>query len=267
MDISLREEEIRRQDGKYKEAVLFTYPAPPEDAVVDYFRQCLPLTGLGERNISVPIEHGHPLYQQGVSTKGPNSKFPKIGVECATEKHTQFLGLNEHHFQNSNSFLKYLESIAELPESKRLPSKAFLDSFSRQKNIQQLQFTCESDVVIIGFVTGNAGRTTNRFLYDSSLAVTLLLANDLPILHPGVSVFLPEDTEPNLTTTDFAEPFWGFEIRVRIVQTKSIFRTKPAFLFPDIQSFDVSLSRSRTQFKGEFGFEDSRLGTRTKSQR
>ncbi|EMJ64573.1 hypothetical protein [Leptospira sp. P2653] len=263
MDISLRKEDSRRQDGRDKGAVLFTYPAPPEDAVVDYFRICLPLLGLEERNISVPIEHGHPLYQQGISTKGSNTKFPKIGIECATEKHTQFLGLNEHHFQNSNSFLEYLESIAELPESKRLPSKAFLDSFSRQKHIQQFQFTCESDVVITGFVTGNAGRTTNRFLYDSSLAVTLLLSNDLPILHPGISVFLPEDSEPNLTTTDFAEPFWGFEIRVKLVQTKSIFRTKPDFLFPDIKSFDVSLSRSRTKL----GFEDLKLGTRTEFER
>ncbi|TGM04857.1 hypothetical protein EHQ76_07385 [Leptospira barantonii] len=267
MDLSLREEDQRRQSGQDKGAALFTYPVPPEDAVVKYFRNCLPLFGLEERNISVPIEHGHPLYQQGISQKGSNTKFPKLGIECAIEKHTQFLGLNEHHFQNSNSFLEYLNSIAELPESKRLPSKSFLDSFSRQKHIQQLQFTCESDVIITGFITGNAGRTTNRFLYDSSLAVTLLLANDLPILYPGVSVFLPEDSEPNLTTTDFAEPFWGFEIRVRIVQSKSIFRTKPAFLFPDIEKFDVSLSRSRTQFKGKFGFEDSRLGTRTKSQR
>ncbi|PJZ29095.1 hypothetical protein [Leptospira kmetyi] len=264
MDISLRDEEQRKQDGRDNGAVLFTYPVPPEDAVVDYFRICLPLLGIEERNISVPIEHGHPLYQQGVSNKGSNTKFPKIGIECATERHTQFLGLNEHHFQNSNSFLEYLGSIAELPESKRLPSKAFLDSFSRQKNIQQLQFTCESDVVITGFVTGNSGRVTNRFLYDSSLAVSLLLANDLPVLHPGVSVFLPEDSEPNLTTTDFAEPFWGFEIRVKLVQTKSIFRTKPSFLFSDKPKFDVSLSRSKTRFEGRFGFEDLKLGTRTK---
>ncbi|MCG6170230.1 hypothetical protein [Leptospira sanjuanensis] len=264
MDISIREEEQRRQDGRDNGAILFTYPAPPEDVVVEYFRNYLPLTGIEERNLNVPISHGHPLYQEGVSSKGPNTKFPKIGVECATEKHTQFLGLNEHHFKNSETFIQHLEKIAELPDSKRLSSKAFLDSFSRQKQIQQLQFNCESDVIITGFVTGNAGRKINQFLYDSSLATTLLLANDLPILYPGTSVFLPEDTEPNLTTTDFAEPFWGFEIRVRIVQTKSIFRTKPAFLFPDKVKFDVSLRNSRTRFENNFGFKDLSLGSRTK---
>ncbi|AGS80470.1 hypothetical protein [Leptospira alstonii] len=265
MDANLREDDIRKQDGRDKGLVLITYPAPPEDVVVDYFRINIPLTGLEYRNINVPIEHGHPLYQEGISTKGPNTKFPKIGIECATEKHTQFLGLNELHFENSEKFLEYLKKISELPESRRIASKSFLDEFSNKKYFQQFQFTCESDVIITGFVTGAAGRNTNKFLYDSALATTLLLANDLPVMYPGLTVFLPEDTEPNLTTTDFSEPFWGFEIKLKIVQTKSIFRTKPAFLFPDIKTFDVSLTRSRTRFEGRFALKDKQGGTGIKS--
>ncbi|PJZ51528.1 hypothetical protein [Leptospira adleri] len=257
MDISLREEEARQQDGRDRGAILITYPAPPEDTVVEYFRNSLPLTGLALRNIDVPIEHGHPLYQEGVSTTGPNTKFPKIGIECTTDRNTQFLGLNEHHFKNSESFRKYLTKISELPESQRLPTKAFLDEFSRKKNFQQLQYTVESEVVICGFATGNAGRNTNKWIYDAALAVTMLMANDLPVLYPGLTVFLPEDTEPNLSTADFSEPFWGFEIRVKLIQTKSIFRTKPSFLFPDISSFDVFLSGSKTRLEGNFGLEDN----------
>lgn len=249
MDQSLREESVRREDGRDKGAILLTYPAPPEDAVVNFFRDCLPLTGISKRNLDVPVVHGHPLYQEGISTKGPNSKFPKVGIECASERHTQFLGMNDLHFENSESFLKYLEDISQLPESQRLSTKAFLDEFSRSKMIQQVQLNVESDVIITGFSTGNAGRNTNKFLYDACLAVTLLLANDLPILYPGLTVFLPEDTEPNLTTTDFSEPFWGFEIKVRLVQTKSIFRLKPVWLFPDTKSFDVFLKKSRTRFE------------------
>ncbi|PJZ58908.1 hypothetical protein CH367_02410 [Leptospira barantonii] len=52
---------------------------------------------------------------QGTSTKGPNTKFRKIAIECATERHTQFLGLNENYFQNSNSFFECLTSITKLP--------------------------------------------------------------------------------------------------------------------------------------------------------
>ncbi|RHX90247.1 hypothetical protein DLM76_20505 [Leptospira yasudae] len=250
MDQSLREESIRREDGRDKGSILITYPAPPEDAVVNFFRECLPLTGISKRNLDVPVVHGHPLYQEGISVTGPNSKFPKIGIECASERHTQFLGLNDLHFQNSEQFLRYLEEISQLPESQRLATKAFIDEFSRNKNFQQIQLSVESDVYITGFSTGNAGRNTNKFLYDASLAVTLLLANDLPILFPGLTVFLPEDTEPNLTTTDFSEPFWGFEIKVKLVQTKSIFRIKPSWLFPDTKSFDVFLKKSRTRFEG-----------------
>ncbi|MCG6195660.1 hypothetical protein LFX25_20670 [Leptospira sp. FAT2] len=261
MDMSLREESVRRDDGRDKGAILFTYPAPPEDSVVSFFRDCLPLTGISKRNLDVPVEHGHPLFQEGISTKGTNTKFPKIGIECSSERHTQFLGLNDLHFQNSDEFLKYLEKISQLPESQRLASKAFLDKFSRNKFFQQLQFNVESDVIVTGFATGNAGRNTNKFLYDASLAVTLLLANDLPILYPGLTVFLPEDTEPNLSTTDFSEPFWGFEIKVRLVQTKSIFRTKPSWLFPDMKSFDVFLNKSRTEFQG-FDLGDRRLERR-----
>ncbi|EMO54829.1 hypothetical protein [Leptospira noguchii] len=249
MDISLKEEEVRRQDGQDRGAVFITYPAPPEDVVVDYFRNNITLTGLEERNLNIPIIHGHPLFQEGISSKGPNTKFPKIGIECATERHTQVLGLNEHHFKNSVQFLNYLTEISQSPESRRLPTKSFLDEFSRNQYFQQFQFNCESDVIITGFSSGASGRNSNKFIYDSSLALTLLMTNDLPVLYPGVTVFLPEDTEPNLTTNDFAEPFWGFEIKVKIVQTKSIFRTKPKFLFPDTKEFDLYLSKSRSQFK------------------
>lgn len=257
MDDSLRDEDLRRQGGRNEKGqILVTYAAPPEDVVVDYFQKSIALVGLEERSVSVPVEHGHPLFQPGLSKSGPDSKFPKIGIEWVSDRNIQSLGQNTHSFAKDKDFLEFLTRIAEQPDSHRIPNQAFLDRFSRQKHFQQFQHIVESDVVVCGFSSGQSGRIVNRWVYESALAISNLLVNDIPIQFPGISVTLPEDTEPNLSTTDFAHPLWGFELKIKIIQTRSIFRTKPDWLFPDTRRFDVHLDKSKTRLEGHFGLQD-----------
>ncbi|TGK41225.1 hypothetical protein [Leptospira andrefontaineae] len=256
MEIDLRDEESRRRDGRDKGAILVTYSVPPEDAVVEYLSQTLPLTGLIDRKIDAPIIHGHPLFTEGISQSGTNSQFPKIGVEWVRDIPTQSLGLNERHFKNSEEFSGYLNEISKREDSKRAAPKSLIDRFARESYLQEFSHHVESEIAIVGFASGHAGRKTAQWLFETVHSLILLMENDLPILYPGSRVLLPDSAEPNLNTQDFPEPLWGFEISVRILQIRSIFRTKPSYLFPDIKGFDVHLKGSKTRFEGNFGLAD-----------
>ncbi|EIE01440.1 hypothetical protein [Leptospira licerasiae] len=256
MDYDLREEEDRKRDGRDKGAILVTYAVPPEDAVVEYLSLTLPLTGLSDRKIDAPIIHGHPLFTEGISQSGTNSQFPKIGVEWVRDIPTQSLGLNEKHFKNSEEFVQYLNEIVKRSDSKRAAPKSLIDKFAQEKYFQEFSHHVESEIAIVGFASGHAGRKTSQWLFETVHSILLLMENDLPILYPGCRVLLPDSAEPNLNTQDFPEPLWGFEITVRILQVRSIFRTKPSYLFPDIKGYEIHLKGSKSRFEGGFGLAD-----------
>jgi hypothetical protein len=252
--MDLLEEEQRQKTGEDKGAILVTYSCPPEDTVLDYLKENLPLLGLDEREIDVPIIQGHPMFQEGISEKGVDSLLPKIGVEWARDTRTESLGLNEHTFRPGKNFYEMLNEYSQRPDSRRLPSQSFIDRFSKAKVIQQFQWMVQSEVVITGFTTGVTGRKVCQWLYEAVDGLLAPMQNDLSTI-PGISILLPEQSEPNISVSDFAKPVFGFEIMVKIVQTRNVWRIKPDFIFPLSKKFEVHLKGSKSRFEGSFGLE------------
>lgn len=255
---TLKEEEERRSSGEDKGAILVTYAIPPEKAVVDYLKETIPLTSLSDRKLQVPIIHGHPLFQEGISRESTDKLFPKLGVEWVQDTFKEYLGLNERTFKNSEEFISYLSKIKQEPDFRRMPSERFLDQFAKNKYFQEFSHIVISEVMIVGFSSGGpSGRLTAQWIFESVSSILQLLQHDLGILYPGAEVLLPESGTVNLETQDLGQPIWGFEISIRIVQARTIFRTKPAYLFPDTKRFDVRLKHSSTRLKGGFGLPEN----------
>jgi hypothetical protein len=252
---TLNEEYIRRSDGKDNGAILVTYAAPPEETVKDFIETCLPLTGIFERNLDIPIIYGHPMFQEGISKEGIDGLLPKIGVEWARDTRVDYLGMNEKHFKGNDSFFEFLNSFNQKPDTRRMPSENFLKRFSEATHFQQFQHTVKSEVVITGFASGNVGRKVSQWMYEAIDGILSLMVHDLPILHQGLGVLIYEDSETNLSSSDFAMPIFGFEVKVILTQVRTTFRTKPSYLFPEARKFDVHLKDSKSKFGGSFGLE------------
>lgn len=255
MSDSLLEEEQRQKTGIDKGAILTTYVAPPEDSIFEFFKENIPLTGLIGRELDISIIKGHPLFQEGISETGVDGLLPKIGVEWARDNRTESLGMNEISTKPDQYFFDMLNELAQLPDSRRMPSKEFLDKLSRAKRIQQFQWIVQSEVIITGFASGMSGRRVNQWMFEVCDGLLPLIQNDIPIYYPGCSILLNPDSEPNLSSTDFGKPVFGFEIRVLIVQTRNTWREKPDFLYPKTKKFEVHFKGSKTRFEGSFGLE------------
>lgn len=252
---TLPEEEIRRSTGIDKGAILTVYSAPPEETVKSYIETNLPLTGIQERNIDIPVIYGHPMFQEGISTNGIDGLLPKIGVEWSRDQRVDYLGTNERHFKTEKEFFDFLNSFSKKPDTRRMPSDLFLQRFAEAKYLQLFQHTVRSEVLITGFASGLVGRKVSQWMYEAIDGMLSLMVHDFPILYPGLGMMISEDSETNLSSNDFAVPVFGFEIKVQLTQVRTTFRTKPSFLFPATKSFDVHLKDSKTRLNGNFGLE------------
>ncbi|AGS80691.1 hypothetical protein LEP1GSC050_0104 [Leptospira phage vB_LbrZ_5399-LE1] len=238
---TLKEDELRRSGGEDKGLILVTYSVPPEHAVVDYLSENLPLTSLLDRKIDVPVIHGHPLFQEGISRQGPERLFPKIGVEWVQDSFTEYLGLNEKHFRNTSEFIDYLNEIKQIPDTRRLATDKFLEQFSSSKFYQQFQHLTTSEIAITGFASGGPSeRRTAQWMFEITSSLMQPLQHDFGKLYPGAEVLLPESSIVNLETEELGQPIFGFEISIRIVQVRSIFRAKPKFLFPRVRKITAT---------------------------
>jgi len=244
---TILEDQKRRSDGRDKGAILVTYAAPPETAVINYLKDNINLTGLQDRQIDCPVIQGHPLFQEGISEAGFDSMFPKVGVEWVRDHRTEFLGMSEGHFKNNEDFRNKLNHVSQQFEKYRMPPQRIFDEFMKAKNFQKFSWKVNSEIVICGFDAGNIGRKNAHWIYEVIDGLLPLLANDLPHIYQGVAVTLSEDAEPSLSSTDFARPVFGFEVKLFISQIKTVFRTKPDFLFGKIKKIDVHLEKSRTE--------------------
>lgn len=251
----LKDEHLRRNDGRDKGAILVTYAAPPEETVKSFVETNLPLTGINDRNIDIPVIFGHPMFQEGISSDGIDGLLPKIGVEWARDSRTDYLGLNERHFKSNDDFLEFLNTFSQRPDTRRMPSNQFLQRFAEAKYLQQFQHTVKSEVLITGFASGPTGRKVAQWMYEAVDGIVSLMAHDFPILYPGLGVFISENSETNLSSSDFGLPIFGFEVKVILTQVRTTFRTKPHYLFPETSNFEVHFKDSKTRFQGSFGLE------------
>lgn len=255
MSESILEEEQRQKSGIDKGAILTTYIAPPEDIIYDFLAETVQLTGLISRNFDIPIIKGHPLFQEGISETGIDGLLPKIGVEWANDRRIESLGMNEITTKPDENFFDILNSLSQLPDSRRMPAQEFIDRLSQAKKIQQFQWLVQSEVVITGFASGTAGRKSNQWMFETCDGILPLIQNDIPIYYPGCSIILNQESEPNLSSTDFGKPVFGFEIKISVVQTRNTWRVKPDFIFPKTKKFEVHFKGSKTRFEGNFGLE------------
>lgn len=252
--MDLLDEEARQKTGIDKGAILVTYPCPPEDTICDYIKESLPLMGISERNLDVPIIQGHPMFQEGISDKGVDGLLPKIGIEWARDTRTESMGMNERTFRPKQTFYDMLNEYSQRTDSRRMPSQAFLDRFSHAKIIQQFQWMVQSEVVITGFTSGISGRRVCQWLYEAIDGLLAPMQSDLSQI-PGVNIILPEQSEPNISVTDFAKPVFGFEVVVKVLQARNTWRIKPEFIFPKTDKFEIHLKGSKSRLEGSFGLE------------
>jgi len=258
---TLLEDEQRRGDGRDRGAIMVTYAAPPEDSVKKYIEDNLELTGIKERNVDCPVIIGHPLFQEGISEQGADGLLPKIGIEWVRDVRTEFIGLSEEHFKNTEEFRNYLDELSQKPDSKRMPSVNTIDQIYKSKFLQVFKWKVESEVVISGFASGNAGRKVSHWLYESVDMLMTLLANDFPYLYQGATAILSDSSEPNISSNDFGLPVFGFEVKVYISQIRQTYRTKPDYLFKSPKKIDFHAENSRSEINFN-SFDQGNFNTR-----
>ncbi|MCB1303786.1 MAG: hypothetical protein KDK37_05895 [Leptospiraceae bacterium] len=238
--------------------ILVVHVAPPEHTVVTWLRHNIPLAGLRGRNIDAPVVHGHPLFVEGVSEKGADSAFPKIGVEWTTDKRTDSIGGNFRRFKPSAQFKAALNNyVFSLPTQERAASDLAAQSLGQADVVESWTHIVRSEVIIAGFTSGGTGRSDLRFIYETVDCLMAAMAQDIAAAFPGVKVDISEVHEVNITSEVGSGKVWGFEIPIGITQPRRIFRKKPKHAFPDIETFDIHMSGSRTVFKTKdlFDFE------------
>lgn len=239
---------------------LVTHAAPPEHAVKLWLELHLPLAGLKHRQIDCPVIHGHPVYQEGISQEGIDAAFPKIGVEWTRDMRTDYLGENFEEFRPDDEWRARLNDYKKLPQSQRAASDQMIDQLTVAPWIQKWSHSVKSEVLIAGFASGGQGRNTSKALYETVEGLLSPMGHDLEEAFPGVSQIYSENAETSIQVDNFASPVYGWEIMIHLVQVRTIYRERPAYLFTDNPQFDIHMEDSRTIWKtrGVFDFEPVR---------
>ncbi|PJZ89552.1 hypothetical protein [Leptospira levettii] len=234
---------------------LVYYQCNPEKVLVDFLRFHLPIAGLGgeDSKINPPITLGHPLYTDEVAQNEKGERnFPRIGVEWVRDIPKTSIGQGYSGvFSKTQGFLDLLRELREQKEGRRFVTDAQIDRVMNARFLEQFQQQVISEIVIAGFSSGNLGRSTSQLIYQCIDACLPGIMHDISS-HYKVSCLYGEASETNLYVDQYGFPIWGFEIPIKIVQTRAIIRVKPEYRFSDIGKVDIFFKNSRTKFEGNF---------------
>jgi hypothetical protein len=241
---------------------LVLYRVSPDTAVKRWFTDHINMTGIKAQGLNCNVVQGYPLYAEGANQSGADRGFPRLGIAHAGDTDVQDSGIGagfcEFHPAAFPAFQELLQNFKQLPEHERIASDAVIDAISQAVVVQRWIELVESTVVIAGFASGGGAWLDNRRLYNSVAGQLKPLQHDIQEHYEGVKVVTEDRREADLEYTDAEHGLlFGFEIAIRIRQPRRTFRALPHYKRPGIESFDIHMEESGTQWgpiEGTFHF-------------